>query len=147
MTWQSAILATRRPSGAAALSPPHSVTVDVIAYAPVAFFHCMHCELIWQESPARIRDRREQLDTSLPDDLKYEYQRLSDWVRGMVAAHGSWLRFRIIDAASVVGVVKSLWHGIRRYPAVIVDGQALRSGASFEGATVLIERRLAAVAG
>ncbi len=123
------------------------VPIDVIAYAPIAFFHCLHCELIWQQSEVRAKDRREQLDTSLPDDLKLQYQQLSDWVRRMVATHGSRLRFRVMDAASVEGWLKSLWHGVRQYPAVIVDGKAATMGADFERATVLIEQRLAAVNG
>jgi hypothetical protein len=103
----------------------------------------MHCELIWRESGARIRDRREQLDTSLPEDLQSQYQQLSDWVRGMVDAHGPRLRFRIVDAASVEGCIKSLRYGVRHYPAVIVDGKEKSVGASFEHATALVERRLA----
>ena len=130
-------------SGDSPRSPRNPVTIEVIAYAPVAFFHCMHCELIWQESGARTRDRREQLDTSLPEDLQGQYQQLSDWVRGMVDAHGPRLRFRIVDAASVEGCIKSLRYGVRRYPAVIVDGKEKSVGASFEHATALVERRLA----
>jgi hypothetical protein len=103
----------------------------------------MHCELIWRESGARTRDRREQLDTSLPEDLQGQYQQLSDWVRGMVDAHGPRLRFRIVDAASVEGCIKSLRYGVRRYPAVIVDGKEKSIGAPFEHATALVERRLA----
>jgi hypothetical protein len=54
------------------------LNVEVLAYAPAAFFHCMHCELIWRQSGVRNRDRREQLETSLPEDLQEQYQRLSD---------------------------------------------------------------------
>ena len=127
------------------MSSPRPITIDVIAYAPAAFFHCTHCELIWQHSGVRAKDRQEQLETSLPEDLRAQYQELSDWVRGMVAAHGGRVRFRIIDAASVEGWLKSLRYGVRRYPAVIVGGAAKSSGTQFEGATALIERRLAAI--
>ena len=127
------------------MSPRTPLTIEVIAYAPVAFFHCLHCEFIWQESAVRDQDRREQLDTSLPEDLKQEYQQLSDWVRRMVQAHGASVRFRIIDAASVEGWVKSLRYRVRRYPAVIVDGEDRFVGLQFERAGALIERRLAAV--
>jgi len=130
-------------SGDSPTSPWKPVTIEVIVYAPVAFFHCMHCELIWRESGARTRDRREQLETSLPADLQVQYQRLSDWVRAMVEAHGPRLRFRIVDAASVEGCFKSLRYGVRRYPAVIVDGKVKSMGTSFERATALVERRLA----
>ena len=125
------------------LSPGKPLTIEVIAYAPVAFFHCLHCELIWQQSEVRAKDRREQLETSLPHDLMEQYQRLSDWVRQMIAAHGPRLKFRIVDAASLEGWLKSLWHRVRHYPAVIVDGKEQSVGLQFERATRLIERRLA----
>ena len=121
------------------------VTIEVLAYAPAAFFHCMHCELIWQQSGVRTKDRREQLETSLPEDLKQQYQQLSDWVRGIQETYGSRVRFRVIDAASVEGCLKSLWYGVRRFPAVIVDGKERSIGMGFEHATALVERRLAAV--
>ncbi len=82
------------------------ITIEVIAYAPVAFFHCMHCELIWQESAVRTNDRRDQLETALPEDLQEQYQAGSDWVHRMREAHGPRLRFRIIDAVSVEGWIK-----------------------------------------
>src|SRR5713226_6088321 len=110
-------------------------------------FTSMHCELIWRESGARTKDRHEQLETSLPADLQVQYQQLSDWVREMVEAHGRRLRFRIVDAASVEGCIKSLRYGVRRYPAVIVDGREKSMGTSFEHATALVERRLAGTHG
>ena len=55
------------------------------------------------------------------------------------------MRFRIIDAASVEGWLKSLRYGVRRYPAVIIDGKETCIGTRFEDATALVERRLAAV--
>jgi Protein of unknown function (DUF1525) len=122
--------------------PPRPVSVDVLAYAPVAFFHCLHCETIWQHSEVRARDRREQLATSLPQELTLEYQRLSDWARMVGDRYGGRVRLRIIDAVSVEGWVKTLRYGVRRYPAVIVDGAARSIGSEFERATELIERRL-----
>src|SRR2546425_148981 len=90
------------------MAAPHPpVTIDVIAYAPVAFFHCLHCESIWQHTDVRAKARREQLETSLPPDLIDQYQQLSDWVRRMDEAHGRRLRFRIVDAASVE---ESCWY-------------------------------------
>jgi hypothetical protein len=135
----------RAPSEIPAQRARKPIGIDVLAYAPAAFFHCMHCELIWHETGVRAKDRREQLESSLPKDLQAQYQQLSDWVHGMIEAYGSRLRFRIIDAASVEGCLKSLWYGVRRYPAVIVDGRERSVGTRFEHATALVERRLARV--
>ena len=135
----------RAPSEIPAQRARKPVVIDVLAYAPAAFFHCMHCELIWQQSGVRNKDRREQLETSLPEDLQEQYRQLSDWAHALMDAHGSRLRFRIIDAASLEGWLKSLWYGVRQYPAVIIDAKERCIGTRFEHATALVERRLAAV--
>jgi hypothetical protein len=144
MVFQSETPATGSSPGDALPSPERPVPIDVIAYAPAAFFHCLHCELIWHESAVRRADRAEQLASSLPDDLQDQYQELSDWVHRMLAAHGPRLRFRILDAASIAGFVTAVGYGVRQFPAVIVDGKERSVGAQFERATMLIDRRLAA---
>lgn len=144
MGFQSETHARGPGSGDAMISLERPVPIDVITYAPAAFFHCLHCELVWQESAVRAQDRAEQLRSSLPDDLRDQYQQLSDWVHRMLAAHGPRLKFRILDAVSVQGVLTALRYGVRQFPAVIVDGQERSVGAQFERATMLIERRLAA---
>jgi Protein of unknown function (DUF1525) len=141
MRVQSELLSPRPRAAVSAARKP--VSIAVITYAPVAFFHCQHCELIWRESPARVADRREQLETSLPADLLTQYQEVSDWVRRTVAAHGRRVTFRIVDAASIEGWLLSVRHGVRRYPAVLVDGKLTVVGPHFERATALIEQRLA----
>lgn len=121
--------------------------IDVIAYAPSAFFHCTHCELIWRESGARTADRHEQLTSALPADLQGEYQALSDWVHRLTVTYGPRVRFRIIDAVSVEGWIASLRYGVRHYPAVIVDGRATSGDEALAHATALIARRLAVPGG
>jgi len=95
--------------------------VEVIAYAPTAFFHCMHCEVAFREMGKSEKVQREQLGSSLPADLMNEYLALSDWVRDMFRTHCDRLVISVIDAASVEGVFRSLRYGTRRFPAVIVD--------------------------
>jgi hypothetical protein len=109
----------------------------------VQFFHCLHCETVWQHAGASKSLHREQLDASLPGDLKQQYQQLSDWVGRMVTAYDGRLRFKIIDAVSIEGWIKSLYYRVREYPAVIVDGEKKSIGADFTRATALIEQRLA----
>src|SRR5574337_1099366 len=122
------------------------ITVEVLTYAPTAFFHCHHCEVVWQQIGASESQHREQLEASLPDDLKQQYQQISDWVRAMRAAHGRNVQFKVVDAASVEGWYKSVRYRVRRYPAVVVDGIEKYVGTDFGQATALIERRLAALA-
>ena len=98
--------------------------VEIIAYAPTAYYHCTHCEVAWREMGANNRIHEEQMESSLPQDLIEEYQTVSDWVQEMFRKHCDAVVLKVIDAASVEGFYKSLKHNARRYPAVIVNGKA-----------------------
>lgn len=116
--------------------------VEVIAYAPTAFYHCNHCEVAWRETGMGAPVHQEQLESSLPPDLARDYQALSDWVRELFRQHCDQVMVKVIDAASVEGFVKSLRYKVRRYPAVIVGKQARFSGGAFEQASLEIARLL-----
>ena len=128
-----------QPFGSArstALDKP--LLVEIIAYAPTAYYHCTHCEVAWREMGATNRIHEEQLESSLPVDLIKEYQTVSDWVQEMFRVHCDAIVMKVIDAASVEGFYKSLRYNARRYPAVIVNrksrflGSEMLSSASDE---------------
>ena len=96
--------------------------VEVVAYAPTAFYHCTHCEVVWQEAGFSDGLRREQVAGALPPDLLADYQRVSDWVHRLLRLYCDRVAVKVIDAVSVEGAWRSLRHGLRRYPAVIVAG-------------------------
>lgn len=118
------------------------VSIQVITYAPTVFYHCQHCELTLQEMGIGERLRRQEAAESLPDDLSREFQVLSDWVHDLLQRYGTRLQVRVIDAASLEGVIASLRHRVGRYPAVIVDGEK-RVGSDFSALDPIIERRVA----
>ncbi len=120
------------------------VTIEVITYAPTVFYHCQHCELTFGEMGIGERLRRSEAAESLPEDLGREFQRLSDWVHGLLERHGPRIRVKVIDAASIEGFLASLRHRVHRYPAVIVAGREKRIGTDFESLDPLVERYLAA---
>jgi hypothetical protein len=97
--------------------------VEIIAYAPTAFYHCTHCEVAFQEMGKSTRVHDEQLESSLPEDLTREYRAVSDWVKEMFRVHCDAVVLKVIDAASIEGFYKSLKYNARRYPAVIVNGK------------------------
>ncbi len=116
--------------------------VEIIAYAPTAFYHCTHCEVAWSETGRMERVHQEQLESSLPEDLIQQYQAVSDWVKDIFKEHCDQVDIKVIDAASIEGFYKSLRNGVRRFPAVIV-GQARFSGdTSLENAGHEINRLL-----
>jgi len=117
--------------------------VEIIAYAPTAFYHCMHCEVAWKEMGATDRIHAEQLESSLPEDLAADYQAVSDWVREIFREYCDRILVRVIDAASIEGVYKSIRYGARRYPAVVMSGGARFIGrAGLPSASQEIARRL-----
>lgn len=95
--------------------------VEIIAYAPTAYYHCTHCEVAWREMGANNRIHEEQLESSLPTDLIEEYETVSNWVKEMFRVHCDAVVLKVIDAASIEGFYKSLKYNAHHYPAVIVN--------------------------
>lgn len=124
--------------------PARAVRVEVIAYAPTAFYHCQHCEVAFREVGFGRGIREEQLAHALPEDLLRDYQALSDWVRALAEHYCGRVVVKVIDAASMEGFWKSLRYGVRRYPAVIVEGREKCTTTDDAAVHRLIERHLAA---
>jgi len=55
---------------------------------------------------------------------------------------GDRLQFSVVDVASVEGLVKSIRHRARRFPAFIVDGRERIIGFDPEQLNAVLERRL-----
>ncbi len=121
--------------------------VEIVAYAPTAFYHCTHCEVAWREMGATNRIHDEQTQSSLPKDLLEEYQAVSEWVQKLFDQHCDQLVVKVIDAASLEGFYKALKYNMHRYPAIIVDGQARFAGSqNLDAAASEISRRLGSLA-
>ncbi|MDI6695679.1 MAG: hypothetical protein QME21_11585 [Anaerolineales bacterium] len=116
--------------------------VEIIAYAPTAYYHCTHCEVAFREMGVSNNFHREQLDSSLPADLAAEYQKMSDWVRDLFRRYCDQVVVQVIDAASVEGFIKSLRYKTRKFPAIIVARKARFSHGDYEQADVEIARLL-----
>jgi hypothetical protein len=114
--------------------------IEILTYAPTAFFNCRNCEVPLDHIGVGRTVRREQLDAGLPPEMLEEYRLVSDWIRRLATSHGERIALEVIDVASVRGFWKALCHRTRRYPAVIVDGRVEPDLGSAEAA---IARRLA----
>ncbi len=98
--------------------------------------------MTWQVAGLGRKIHREQIDSGLPDDLAAEFHSLSEWARGLPGRFGSRVTVRLVDAASVEGFFKSLFRGLHRYPAFVVDGRKY-VGKDFSRVDTLIEDTLA----
>ncbi len=97
--------------------------VQIITYAPSVFYHCQHCEITFSEVGLGDRIHREQARDALPEDMRRDYEDLSNQVHDLITRYGDDVRVRVIDAASIEGVFKSIRFRAHRYPAVIVGGR------------------------
>jgi hypothetical protein len=121
------------------------VRVTVITYAPTVFRHCQHCEVAFQGVGLGERLHRDEARDALPADLAVEFEQVSDWVHGLIERHGPQVAVDVVDAASVEGILKSVRHRVRRYPAVIIDGRERRVGQpDFAELDRLVQARVAA---
>jgi hypothetical protein len=120
------------------------ISVEVIAYAPTAFYHCTHCEVVWKEVGMGDQVHREQVQNGLPDDLRRDYQVLSTWAQHVADRACGQVVVKVVDAASVEGFIKSLRYRAHRYPAVIVGGDKPVVTMDFDEAEAEIMRRLEA---
>lgn len=118
--------------------------VEIVAYAPTAFYHCTHCELVWHETGFSKGVHEEQIASALPPDMLREYQVVSDWVNRLMKVYCDRVVVKVIDAASIEGFWKTLRHGLKRYPAVMI-GPAKFVGVDFRAAEAEIAHRLEAV--
>lgn len=117
--------------------------VEIIAYAPTAFYHCTHCEVAWREMGASNRIHEEQVESSLPEDIAREYAAVSDWVKEIFKTYCDRVIVKVIDAASIEGVYKALRYNARRCPAIVVDREKRFMGVGSLGAAAgEIARRL-----
>jgi hypothetical protein len=115
--------------------------IEIVAYAPTAFYHCTHCEVVWKETGFSEGLHEEQVRSALPSDLLQDYQAVSDWVRRLLKVYCDRVIIKVIDAASMEGFWKTVRYGLGRYPAVIVGGRRF-VGADFAAAEAEVARRL-----
>jgi hypothetical protein len=118
------------------------VQVEIIAFAPGTLDQCIYCHSSWEEGEASQAVTLKQYLTSLPGDHVREYEEISVWAARLLLDYGSQVVLRLVDAASMEGVAKSLQYNINYYPAVIVDHRAAFPEWELERATAEIEKIL-----
>jgi hypothetical protein len=84
--------------------------------------HCAHCERLLDAADIGAQVH-EEIRSSYPAQLKEEAARLAAWLRELSVRHRGRLRIRVVDPQSPLGLIRALRHGIRRYPAFVIDGQ------------------------
>src|SRR5437867_513354 len=112
----------RDPSRRLRILPAPVARIEILTYAPTEFYHCQHCEVVWDQVGLGRSIRAEQRGVGLPPDLQAEYEAIADWVGAAQSRYGDQLHVTLVDVASVEGVFKALRHRALKFPAFIVDG-------------------------
>ena len=118
------------------------VQVEILTYAPTEFYHCQHCEVVWDSVGFGKHIRAEQRSAALPPDLQAEFTAIADWVSSAHARYGDRLEVKVVDVAWLEGLIKSVRRRTRRFPAFVVDGRERVVGFDPERLNAILERRL-----
>ncbi len=98
---------------------------------PTGLYHCAGCEHMLDLAGVGAAVHR-QIEADCPPELLAEAQRLAAWLQDLAQRYAERLRIRLLDPQSPRGLGRALRHGIRRYPAFIINGR--RSHVGWEAA-------------
>jgi hypothetical protein len=119
---------------------PVSIDLEVLAHMPTDFYHCSHCERLFEAAGIGTAVHRE-MQAAYPPEILEEAERLATWLRDLSARYGEQLQIRIVDPQSVEGFFKSLCYQVRRYPTFIINRRAKYTGWEPAALERLLERR------
>lgn len=118
------------------------LSVQVISPVLTSFYHCMHCEQLFNQAKIGQQVRQEELD-QYPEYIKQEFERLTEYLFDLAQRYGDQIDIRVIDPQSVEGFFKSLRHWVRKYPTFIVDGKEKITGWDVRALNETLQTRLA----
>lgn len=85
---------------------------------------CSACETLLAEGNLQQEAPHLRGLDEYPADWQEDLRRVSDLVLDLAARYEDRILIRIYDPRSLQGLVKSIRHGVRRYPTFVVDGRA-----------------------
>lgn len=103
------------------------VLLEVLALMPTDFFHCSHCEQLFDTAGIGAAVHRE-IRTTYPPEMLKDVERLATWLGNLSARYGEQLHIRVVDPQSPEGFFKSLRYWVRRYPAFIINRRTKYTG-------------------
>ena len=99
------------------------LSIEVIAPVLTEFYHCLHCETVFEQADLGRRVHGEQVN-DYPEELKEDFLRLSNWLVELAHRYGD----AVIDSHSFEGFLYSVRYWVRRHPAFIINGRKEHAG-------------------
>jgi hypothetical protein len=103
------------------------IQVDVIAPIMTNFFHCMHCEQIFNHADIGQQMHQDELE-QYPEDFIEETAKLASLLDELIQRYEDQIHIRVIDPQSPEGLLKSIRYWIRKYPSFIINRQLKITG-------------------
>jgi len=104
---------------------PAPVLLEVLAFIPTDFFHCSHCERLFDAAGMSVH---EGIQESYPPDILEDTSRLAAWLQDLSTTYEEQLHIQVFDPQSLQGFFKSLRYWVRQYPTFIIDRQTKYTG-------------------
>lgn len=115
------------------------VVIEVVMNLPVHLGQCSHCRLIFEDTDVE-RLVNKEVQREYPSDLNDDFIRLSGWIRELSHLYRHRIAIKFIDIKSFMGLYKSIVHGLRTYPAFIVNKKDVVRGWDWEKLEKTIDR-------
>jgi len=103
------------------------VQIDVFFPVPEGWGFCSTCEMMLAQADLGQAPHERGLD-EYPPEWQEDFRRLSSLVFSLADSFKDHVRIQIWDPRSLQGMLKSIRHGVRRYPTFIVDGHIKFTG-------------------
>jgi hypothetical protein len=98
------------------------VQIDVFYPIPEGWGMCTTCEMMMAQANLGQAPHERGLDL-YPREWNYVFQRLSTIIFTLADHFQEQVQIRIWDPRSLQGMLRSIRHGVRRYPTFIINGR------------------------
>lgn len=110
---------------------PGILEVEVITINPIMIGHCEHCEILMKGFG--IDHKPEQLP-EYPKEILEASSKITRLID--ILSRRAFVRVTIVEALTLRGILKMIWHGSGRLPLIVVGGRKVASGVEWDPAEV-----------
>jgi len=123
------------------------IRVDVVATFPFQYLPFCHCPYAFCYDGTKdlymgLGLPQENID-EIPKEVKEENAKIAEFLRTLFNRFGNTdVKVQLHDVGRPDGMWKALRHGVKRYPAIIIDGKAFQGLESFDLALEELRNKL-----